>query len=171
METKTRQALIVICIGINLLLILLLVKSCEKSEIPNIKDTTKSRIIRQIDTLKVESTKYRDRWHQGVTIHDTIIKEVIVNAPDNCQPYIAKVDSLRKVDNKNCELALKSDSLLIKAQDSLGKVNEILIGKYKANIVTLCDSIDKHRCKRFKAFTKGMLVGFGISEGLRLINR
>ena len=162
--------------SIALVVIILSIDKCRCNKTkPPIADTKleqkKSILSKEVRVLRDTQRIYVTKWRTIVKKGDSVYVHIYHVAPDSCQPYLAKVDSLRKVDTYNCEKAIKVDSLIIYNLDSLNKINDILIGKYKANIVLLCDSIEKHKCRRFKAFGKGVLVGFGISQGLQLINK
>jgi hypothetical protein len=63
----------------------------------------------------------------------------------------------------------ETDSLIIYNLDSLNKVNDVIIARYKDKVVNLCDSITNHKCGKFKAFSKGVVVGVAVGQVLQLI--
>lgn len=145
---------------------------CNKSK-PPIADTKleakKSILDKEVRVLRDTQRIYVTKWRTILKKGDSVYVHIYHIAPDTCSSYIDTLMKQREIEKNEANLVHQTDSLLIYNLDSLNKINDILIGKYKANIVLLCDSIEKHKCRRFKAFGKGFLVGFGISQGLQLI--
>jgi hypothetical protein len=70
------------------------------------------------------------------------------------------LNNARLSEQKAAKIVIETDSLIIFAQDSLNKVNEVLIKKYKGDIVTLKDSIVKVRRRGyFKGLKHGLIAG------------
>jgi hypothetical protein len=63
----------------------------------------------------------------------------------------------------------ETDSIIIYNLDSLNKVNDAIIARYKDKVVNLCDSITNHKCGKVKAFSKGVVVGVAVGQVLQLI--
>jgi len=145
---------------------------CNKSK-PPIADTKleqkKSILSKEVRVLRDTQRIYVTKWRTILKKGDSVYVHIYHVAPDTCSSYIDTLMKQREIEKNEANLVHSTDSLLIYNLDSLNKINDILIGKYKSQVVLLCDSIEKHKCRRFKAFGKGVLVGFGISQGLQLI--
>jgi hypothetical protein len=160
-----------ICMGISALF--LLIKGCNNLRQRPKADTKleqkKSILSKEVRVLRDTQRIYVTKWRTILKKGDSVYVHIYHLAPDTCSSYIDTLIKQREIEKNEANLVHSTDSLIIYNLDSLNKINDILIGKYKAQVVLLCDSIEKHKCRRFKAFGKGVLVGFGISQGLQLI--
>lgn len=67
---------------------------------------------------------------------------------------------------------IKTDSLTIAALDSLNKINDALIGRYKGQIGLLGDSIKKVRRRSYwKGLKHGFVIGAGAVEVINILNK
>lgn len=67
---------------------------------------------------------------------------------------------------------IKTDSLTIAALDSLNRINDILIGRYKGEVVLLGDSIKKVRRRSYwRGLKHGFVIGASAVEVINVLNK
>lgn len=139
---------------------------CSKSE-TKVSDSTyhvanykKSILDEEVKFLRDTQRIYIDKWRTKVIKGDSVYVYVKSISPDTCSTYIDQLNKQRLSEQNAAKIVIETDSLIIFAQDSLNKVNEVLIKKYKGDIVTLTDSIAKVRRRGyFKGLKHGLIVG------------
>jgi hypothetical protein len=148
---------------------------CSKSVTPasdssiHVNNFKKSILDEEVKILRDTQRIYIDKWRTKVIKGDSVYIYVKSTAPDTCSSYI---DTLRKyhlIERNAAFLVHQTDSTIIYNLDSLNKVNDAIIARYKDKVVDLCDSITNHKCGKIKAFSKGVVVGVAVGQVLQLI--
>ena len=154
--------------AIALFLIILCCDKCRCSKnVTKVSDSTyhvanykKSILDEEVKFLRDTQRIYIDKWRTKVIKGDSVYIYVKQTAPDTCSTYIDQLNNQRLSEQNAAKIVIETDSLIIFAQDSLNKVNEVLIKKYKGDIVTLTDSLGKVRRRGyFKGLKHGLIVG------------
>jgi hypothetical protein len=148
---------------------------CGKSVSPasdssiQVNNFKKSILDEEVRVLRDTQRIYIDKWRTKVIKGDSVYVYVKSTAPDTCSSYIDTLKKYHLIERNAAILVHETDSLIIYNLDSLNKVNDVIIARYKDKVVNLCDSITNHKCGKIKAFSKGVVVGVAVGQVLQLI--
>jgi hypothetical protein len=155
-------------------------QACKK--VDEISITSKEAIIAEYqkkmlqekhDTLTIREYIYLDRWHDSKVITKEVIKEVYIDAPDTCSPYIQKIEKAFEIERKAAQIVRVNDSTNITTLLQIAIQDSILINKAKEDLKASHDTIQKAKKKQpFKnavAVVKGALFGAAIVEVINVV--
>lgn len=175
---------LVIAYSIALLIIVLCLDRCRchPQPKPTATDTLlhrKSILDKEVKVLHDTRTIQVVKWRTQVVKGDSVFRYVYLLASDSCKPLLDSLNKQRLIEQNTANDVILTDSLTIAALDSLNKVNDILIGRYKGQIVLLQDTIKDLRKPRIlkkigirlKHFGEDVvIVGVGVLS-YKLINK
>lgn len=132
----------------------------------------KSILEKEVKVLHDTRTIQVVKWRTQVVKGDSVYRYVYLLASDSCKPLLDSLNKQRISEQNTANEVIKTDSLTIAALDSLNKINDILIGRYKGEVVLLGDSIKKVRRRSYwRGLKHGFVVGAGAVEVINLIKK
>lgn len=132
----------------------------------------KSILEKEVKVLHDTRTIQVVKWRTQVVKGDSVYCYVYLLASDSCKPLLDSLNKQRLIEQNSAMEVIKTDSLTIAALDSLNKVNDILIGRYKGEVVVLGDSIKKVRRRSYwRGLKHGFIVGASAVEVINTLNK
>lgn len=132
----------------------------------------KSILEKEVKVLHDTRTIQVVKWRTQVIKGDSVYRYVYMLASDTCKPLLDSLNKQRIIEQNAANDVILTDSLTIAALDSLNKVNDALIGRYKGQIGLLGDSIKKVRRRSYwKGLKHGFVIGAGATEVINILNK
>ena len=160
-----------------LLFLILSLDRCRcKKVTPKIKTDTlshqKSILDKEVKILHDTRTIQVVKWRTQVVKGDSVFRYVYLLASDSCKALLDSLNKQRLIEQNEANEVIKTDSLTIAALNSLNKINDALIGKYKGQIGLLGDSIKKVRRRSYwRGLKHGFVIGASAVGVINLINK
>lgn len=168
---------LVVAFSLALLFLVLSLDRCRcRKEPPRTKTDTlthkKSILEKEVKVLRDTRTIQVVKWRTQVIKGDSVYRYVYLLASDSCKPLLDSLNKQRISEQNTASEVIKTDSLTIAALDSLNKINDILIGRYKGEVLILGDSIKKVRRRSYwKGLKHGFVAGAGAVEVINILNK
>ena len=144
------------------------VKQTESHTLTHKKSILEKEVKVLHDTRTIQVVKWRTQIVKG----DSVFRYVYLLASDSCKLLLDSLNKQRLIEQNTASDVIQTDSLTIAALDSLNKVNDALIGKYKGQISLLGDSIKKVRRRSYwKGLKHGFVIGAGAVEVINILNK
>lgn len=132
----------------------------------------KSILDKEVKILHDTRTIQVVKWRTQVVKGDSVFRYVYLLASDSCKPLLDSLNKQRTIEQNSAMDVIKTDSLTIAALDSLNRINDILIGRYKGEVVLLGDSIKKVRRRSYwRGLKHGFVIGAGATEVINILNK
>lgn len=132
----------------------------------------KSILDKEVKVLHDTRTIQVVKWRTQVIKGDSVFRYVYLLASDSSKHLLDSLNKQRLIEQNAANEVFKSDSLIISALDSLNKVNDALIGRYKCQVVLLGDSIKKVRRRSYwKGLKHGVVIGAGAVEVINILSK
>ena len=166
-----------VAFSLALLFLILSLDRCRCKPTPRLTATDtlthkKSILEKEVKVLHDTRTIQVVKWRTQIVKGDSVYKYVYLLASDSCKPLLDSLNNQRLMEQNEAMQVIKTDSLTIAALDSLNKINDALIGKYKGQIGLLGDSIKKVRRRSYwRGLKHGFLIGASAVEVINLLNK
>ena len=167
---------LILAYSLALVVIVLCLDKCRCKPKPQPKTDTlshkKSILDKEVKILHDTRTIQVVKWRTQIVKGDSVFRYVYLLASDSCKTLLDSLNNQRLIEQNDAMEVIKTDSLTIAALDSLNKVNDALIGKYKGQIGLLCDSIKKVRRRSYwKGLKHGFVAGASAVEVINILNK